>query len=484
MKPTSNSKSVTAVHRHVRESLRRSGLADEKTLVVAVSGGPDSVALLYSLHSLRDELGLRLRGAHLDHGLRGEASKADARFVAEVFESLGIPHTIGQADVQALQKRRRLTLEEAAREARYAFLARVAAEQRADAVATGHTSDDQAETVLLNILRGAGLTGLRGMESVAHRVFDGREITLARPLLNVSRKETEAYCRALGLSPRLDESNLSPRMTRNRVRLEMLPILEQYNPSIKDALLRLSRSAAQDFSYIEAEVERVWASVARADGDSVSLDRKTFKKLPPAIQHHLLRRAVSAVKGGLQEVEQSHIEEMARLISARAGKSLDLPGGLRFDVGYTEAVISASEQATCPLPQLEGEHRLNVPGETSIPGWRVAARVLSGGEMGPFTPQKASQYLERFDLDVVGEELWVRARKPGDRFQPLGMSGTKKLQDFMVDERIPRAWRERVPLVVSPRGIIWVAGYRIADWARVGENTRRVLELRISELRQ
>ncbi|MCI0438596.1 MAG: tRNA lysidine(34) synthetase TilS, partial [Chloroflexi bacterium] len=452
MKPPSGSKTVKAVHRRVRESLRRSGLADGKTLVVAVSGGPDSLALLHSLHNLRDELGLRLHGAHLDHGLRGEASKADACFVAEVFGSLGIPYTIGRADVYALQKRRRLTLEEAAREARYAFLARVAAEQNADAAATGHTSDDQAETVLLNILRGAGLTGLRGMEAVARRVFDGREITLARPLLNVSRKETEAYCRALGLSPRLDESNLSPEMKRNRVRLELLPVLEQYNLSIRDALLRLSRSAAQDILYIEAEVDRVWASVTREGRGSVSLNRNSFKKLPPAIQSHLLRRAVSEVKGSLQDIEQSHIDDMARLIAARAGKSLDLPGGARFEVGYTEAVISLPGQTSCPLPQLEGEYRLNIPGETSIPGWRVAARILPANQTGLASPRKADEYTEKFDLDVVGEELWVRARKPGDRFQPLGMSGTKKLQDFMVDERIPRAWRDRVPLVVSPKG--------------------------------
>lgn len=475
---------VARLHSRVKSALEQSGLTRNKALIVAVSGGPDSLALLHSLHSLRDELGLRLHGAHLDHRLRGEASRADAHFVASVFANLGIGFTTEEADVYAFQNQHKLSLEEAAREVRYAFLASVSHEQRADAIALGHTADDQAETILMHIIRGAGLTGLRGMEATARRSFDGNEVTLVRPLLSVPRSDIEDYCRALGLEPRQDESNLSHEMTRNKVRLELIPSLTQYNPSIRDALLGLSRSAAQDIAYIEEEVDKVWQQTAKQIDDEVVLGIEEFRRLAPAIANHLLRRATLAVKGDLVDVGQSHIEDMARLMLGRAGTSLDLPGGLRFSVGYSDAMLTAMPHDTCPLPPLEGEHTLNIPGETLIDGWHVTAKLLSeskrrGAEDSHRSTEKGSsaEYTKILDFDSVGADLWVRPRIPGDRFQPLGMSQSKKLQDFMVDEKIPRAWRDRVPLVVSPTGIVWVVGWRIADWAKVSGNSAELLEL-------
>jgi tRNA(Ile)-lysidine synthase len=468
-------KVIASLHRHVRQALERSGLTDGKRLVVAVSGGPDSLALLYALHHLRGELGLELHGAHLDHGLRGEASRADARFVAETFRSLGVPFTVEDADVASFRRERGLSLEDAAREVRYAFLFRVAADQQADAIALGHTSDDQAETVLLHLIRGSGLAGLRGMEPATRRALAGHETILARPLLEVSRRETAAYCRAMGLEPRLDESNLSPELGRNRLRLELLPILKRYNPAVRDALARLSRSVAQDLAFIEAQVEAEWDRVARFSDKSLELDRNAFARLPPAIQSHMLRRAVLSVKGDLEDVEQNHIADMVRLMAGPAGKSLDLPGGIRFSVGYAEAMLTPTSRGDlCPLPPLEGEHPLNIPGETTLPGWRVSARLIPLPARG----EGEASYTAILDYTSLGGRLWVRPRRPGDRFQPLGMAQPKRLQDFMVDSRIPRAWRDRVPLVVSPRGIVWVVGWRIAEWARVKDEEGLKLELR------
>ena len=479
-------KEITRLHRHVRVALERSGLAPGKLLVVAVSGGPDSLAMLYALHHLRDSLGLRLHGAHLDHGLRGDASNADARFVAETFRRLDIPFTLEEADVLTFRQEHRLSLEEAAREARYAFLSRVAAEQGADATALGHTANDQAETVLMHIIRGTGLAGLRGMEAVTRRTCGGREIILVRPLLGVSRRETADYCRALKLEPRQDESNLSLELTRNRVRMELLPLLEQHNPAILDALVRLSSTAAQDMAYIEAQVDKVWHEIAREDGDGVALSRDAFSRLAPALQSHLLRRAVLAVKGNLDDLEHNHVEDMARLMVGAAGKSLDLSGGLRFTVSYTEALLRPKERETGALPPLDGQHRLQIPGETLLPGWRVVATILDqhgqlieSPDFNREAPQSDSlSRVACLDYDSLEGELWVRSRVPGDRFQPLGMSQDKKLQDFMVDSKIPRSWRDRVQLVVSPRGIAWVVGWRIAEWAKVAEKTAHAVELR------
>ena len=474
---------VSAVHRRVKAALKQSSLAPEGSLVIALSGGPDSLALVHSLNHLREPLRLQLHGAHLDHSLRGDASREDAEFAADTFRRLEIPFTHQQADVNSFRREHRLSLEQAAREVRYAFLTKVADDERASAVGLGHTADDQAETVLMNIVRGAGLTGLRGMEVASSFVSNGHETVLVRPLLSVSREETTEYCRAVGLQPRLDESNLSLEPKRNRVRLQLLPILEEYNPAVRDALTRLSHSAAKHLVYIEGQVDSVWLEVAQQHDGTVTLDVPAFSGLPSAIQGHLLRRAVSAVKADLQDIQQSHIDAMARLMAGPAGRSLDLPGGLRLSIGYGEATLAPSNLDQCPLPPLEGEHTLRVPGENLLPGWRVMAKLVQETReplkpaLGLIAPSDSLSRRAVVDYGSLGGELVVRPRRPGDRFQPLGMSKPKKLQDFMVDSKIPRPWRSRVPLVVSPRGIVWVVGWRIAEWARIRAGESEGLEL-------
>ena len=494
-------KAVAWLDRQMKKALQQHGLTGGKTLVVAVSGGPDSLALLFALCRLKGELGLELHGAHLDHGLRGDASEADARFVSSVFHKQGVAFTTERADVPSFQRTHRLSPEEAAREVRYGFLAQVASERRADAIALGHTSDDQAETVLMNIMRGSGLTGLRGMEPTTRRTFAEGEVLLVRPLLSASREDTLSYCRALGLEPRLDLSNQSTELRRNRVRLELLPLLEEYNPAIREALIRLSRSAAEEVAHLDSLVDGIWHEAVRREREYVSLKKDVLGRLSTALQAHLLRRAVAEVKGDLNELEQTHIDDMVRLVGGPAGRTLDLPGGIRFSTGYAEATVATARHDPCPLPALEGEHPLAVPGETLVCGWRVSASVVEQSTPEPRSPRAAAaaigeavhdpsmaDYDRREEYgpdglracmshDVLGGGLRVRARRPGDRFQPLGMSGQKKLQDFMVDAKIPRQWRGRVPLVVSLKGIAWVAGWRIADWAKVKDGEFSQLEL-------
>ena len=503
MGPSSaKNKVIKHVHRRVSAALGQSGLAPGKTLIVAVSGGPDSLALLHVLCHLGDAFGLRLHGAHLDHGLRGASSKSDASFVAEVFRGLGMSSTVEEADVNAFRRQNRISLEAAAREVRYNFLARVAANNHTDAIALGHTAGDQAETILMHIIRGSGLTGLRGMLPVTMLNFGGRPARLVRPLLHVSRAEILEYCRARGLEPRLDESNFSLDLDRNRIRLELLPLLEQYNPAIRDALVRLSDSAAQDMDYLKSETDRVWHETARRDESSVTLTRGSFSRLPPALQSQLLRRAMMEVKGDIEDVRHSHIQDMARLMAGPAGRTLDLPGNTRLSVSYESAILAPSDRDHYPLPPLEGQNELEIPGQTLLAGWRVLARLVDprqefderlGTEKpgcGPDAATTQNSNLRRrpvqafpspvtacLNYSSLGGPLWVRSRMPGDRFQPLGMSPAKKLQDFMVDSKIPRLLRDRVPLVTSPRGIVWVVGWRIAEWARAGGEGGQNLEL-------
>lgn len=466
---------ISRVHRAARAALEETGLSAGAYLVVAVSGGPDSLALLYTLHSLASEMGLRLHVAHLDHQLRDAESRDDAEFVLRTCEDLDVPCTAGQVDVPALRRREGRSTEEAAREARYEFLARVASECGADAVALGHTADDQAETVLMHLVRGSALPGLRGMDALSHRVIAGTTVALVRPLLTVWRDETVEYCRARSLAPREDASNVSTEPTRNQVRLELVPEIERYNPSFRAALVRLASAAGQDLRYIERQVDEQWPRVARAKDGEVTLDASALAALPPALANHMLLRAVSAVKQDLTDVEQGHVDEMLRLVYASAGASLDLPGGIRFRVGYGEVSVARADADRCPLPSLKGEHLLKVPGETRLSGWRIEASAI---ESDSSSNEDYAPHTARLDYDAVGRDLTVRSRQPGDRIQPLGMEEAKKLQDLMVDEKVPGEWRDRVPLVVSPRGIVWVVGHRIAHWARVTEATEQILELR------
>lgn len=467
--------------RAVRDALRRVGVAPGARLVVAVSGGPDSLALLYSLHNLASEFGYELHGAHLNHSLRGADSDADASFVEQTFRSLDIPCTVEKADVSAFRQAQKISLEDAARRLRYDFFARVADEQSADCVALGHTSDDQAETVLLHLIRGSGLAGLRGMDYQSDVEFSGVKMKLLRPLLGISRQETTRFCRALKLQPRLDVSNLSTEFSRNRVRLEILPQMEVINPAVKNSLVRLSRSVARDFSYLQSEVDSVLDSVITVQDGVVHVDRTTFADLASSIKHHMIRRAVLLAKSDLIDLTQYHVEEMIRLMSGQPGKFLNLPGGLQFLVSYDRGFISLIDRTPCPLPALTGKTMLLVPGETSVGHWLVRISIIEcqghAYQFGPDiqTSESHLKFTEQFA--ALDDELLVRTRQAGDRFQPLGMSGTKKLQDFMVDAKIPRHWRDRVPLVVTPKGIAWVTGWRIAAWARVRDDSKQALQI-------
>ncbi len=319
-------------------------------LVVAVSGGPDSVALLHLLNGLAKRHPLRLHVAHLNHGLRGEESDEDARYVQGICDRWGVLATIERADVAAMRARYRLSWEAAARQARYDFLARVASTVGASAVALGHTADDQAETVLLHLLRGTGIRGLRGMLPLSRwRSRDGAsEVVLVRPLLEVKRQETEAYCANHGLVPRHDSSNLEERFTRNRIRRSLMPQLRRYNPAVTQALTRLASTVAQDVAYIDQQVQSLWPSIAAREPWGMRLHRQGFNKLHPSIQAHALQRAYAEVAGESRDLNLAQVESMRQLSEQGAGRTLSLGHGLRFFTSYQELVLSRKAPHACP----------------------------------------------------------------------------------------------------------------------------------------
>lgn len=432
-------------------------------VVVGVSGGPDSVCLLHLLSGLRSRLELRLWAGYLDHGLRSGEGEADAAYVAQLCQILKVPFNCHRADTAGYRRQHHLSWEEAARQLRYDFLASVAAQAGTKKVAIGHTADDQAETVLLHLLRGSGLRGLRGMTPKSHR----GELEVIRPLLNVSRKQTEAYCQEWVLNPRLDSTNLSLDFTRNRLRREIMPQLLNLNPRLRQALLRTSHSLAQDLSLVERELLQVWDKVVTAEVGGVSLDKNRLTSFHPSIKRHLLLRLGEAQGVSLEGV---HIEAMLASLT-QPGTALSLPGGLNWIVEYRRAWLGKGLPPS-PLPHLSGEHIILAPGVSHLPGWKVTANIVSAPASAVNKPLTAF-----LDADIAGTRLLVRGWQDGDRFQPLGMAQEKKLQDFWVDARVPRPWRRHVPLVVSPQHILWVVGYRIDDRVKLSPRTRSVLSV-------
>ena len=470
---------VTRFEGDVREALEAAQLTGRR-LVVAVSGGPDSLALLYALHRLRDELGLALHVAHLDHRLRGQDSAADAEFVAQTCAKLGIDCTVENVDVLAFRREHRMSLEEAAREVRYRFLANVAEQVGAEAVVLGHTSDDQVETVLMNVIRGSGLRGLRGMMPVSKQRIAGSDLTLFRPLLNLPKQDTIAYCEALDLTPRADESNRSMEMTRNKVRLELLPLLREMNPAFGDAILRLARNANEALAVVEGAVDAAWSEAVSQVGESICIDRERFFELDAALRSHLVIRALAHVKGDTQGIERIHVDDAVNAVIESSGSQLHLPGGLLLIVEQRSALIYAGDKAFAAASF--DVSPLAVPGVTTVGEWRFTTERLktpSAYRPRDESEQSPREFVERFGRAVDIPSLAVRTRLRGDRFQPLGMAGTKKLKDFMIDEKIPNSLRDSVPLIVTSRGIAWVVGWRIAEWAKVDNDDRECLEIRV-----
>lgn len=433
--------------------------------MVAVSGGPDSLSLLHILWSEREARGLAaVEAAHLDHGLRGEESAAEAAWVSAWCEERGIPCYVGQADVAALAAESKVSKQEAARAARYAFLEETAAQVGATKIATGHTRDDQAETVLMNILRGTGLDGLRGIP-------ERREL-FVRPLLDVSRAEIEDYSAAHRLEPRRDPSNLSSdAYTRNRVRLDLLPRLaREYNPAVADALLRLSEIAGRDLDYLQTQAEMALAEVTREhDVFRLVLDTAGLARLHPALLRHVLRRAIVRLRGTGESITYEYVEWICRAVAAPAPRAftLNLPRPL-CTVRLTDEMLTltlANVSAflaivTVPLP---------VPGMAALTGTDWVIRASPGSLPGAVVVDAGA---------VSSGALTLRNWRQGDRVDPLGMGGRhKKVGDIFTDAKVPRAERHRVPLIADARGIIWVVGHCLADRVKVTPDTRRRLYL-------
>jgi tRNA(Ile)-lysidine synthase len=441
-------------------------------VAVAVSGGADSVALLRLLLELRADLGIVLAVAHFNHGLRGEQSAADQAFVEELAKELELEFHVGHGDVGEHARNSKLSIETAGRELRYRWLATLAREQRLDAIATAHTLDDQAETVLLKLLRGAGTRGLAGVYPV---VANDEATRLVRPLLCTSRNEVESYLTALGQSWREDESNRDRRFLRNRVRHELLPLLErEFNPNIRGVLNDLAEVSRAEEQYWHEKVARELAERTGSSSNAEALDFANdgnaqtgklvldgFANLPTALQRRLLKGFAERHRLTL---DFAHIE---RLRSCAVGECprVELPGGrLASSDGSALSLRTARSQ----LSAVTFRYGLPIPGEVRIPelGFTLRALIVRS-ELA-----QEAQPADLLSLDLVGTELTVRNWCPGDRFWPAHSRSEEKLKRLFAEKRVPAGERPSWPVVLSGEEIVWVRGFPVASeyrWRGKGE---------------
>ncbi|MBU0986203.1 MAG: tRNA lysidine(34) synthetase TilS [Proteobacteria bacterium] len=454
----------------------------QDSVLVGVSGGPDSVALLNVLYTIAPAFFLRLGIAHLNHGLRSPDSDQDAEFAASLAKTFDLPFYVHKADVRSYRIENRLSLEEAARRIRYAFLKDVALKNGFDKIALGHHCDDNAELVLMNLLRGSGPLGISGMPAKR----DGK---IVRPLINLKRREIMAYLDEKGLKYVCDVSNLDQTFLRNRIRHDLVPRLKaSYNPKIVDTLNRLALIVGAEEDWMDAVVQPIFDDVVLAEQkDCIRLCVSGLCQIHVAAQRRVMRKAIERLKGNLRRISFGHIDALIRLVTCGPvyGK-LDLPDRIRARRKKDVFLLSREKTALRDLNLENGryaaftfEYHIDAPGSFFIKELNTKMIFSKTEKEGLPAFSSAGHQTGFFDMERIRFPLTLRSYRPGDRFTPLGMTGTQKVKKYFINQKVLRPERMRCPVLLSRDKIIWVVGHRIDESVKIRSTTRNVLKVEL-----
>lgn len=448
-------------------------------IIVAVSGGPDSICLLHLLSSIKDEFALELYAAHVNHCLRGKESEGDEAYVRDFCKSIGIPLYTKKVDINEYAKNKKLSSETAGREVRYLFFSELLEKLKADKIALAHNANDQAETMLMRIMRGTGIEGLLGIKPIREGIY-------IRPLLFLTRKEIERYCKENQLNPRIDSSNLQNIYNRNKIRLELIPyIQENFNKDIIQSLNRLSMLITADNDFIEQESELRYESYSKRENKKVILVKEAFNE-KEAIITRMLRMAIRDIKGDLNNFEAKHIYDVMALQSQGTGKSIMLPGGITADNTYGDISLyyrsKEKDLIKAEVFEIIDTNKLETAEKS---GTAIQIRLketdyeikFSFEDKGLGLNLKKDNFVKFFDYEKIKSKIIIRTRKEGDKFTPYGMKGQKKLKDFFMDEKIPKDQRDTIPLLCFDEEIAWVVGYRVSENFKVTKDTNKILKV-------
>jgi len=454
----------------VKKTIRKYHLLNAgDRVLVAVSGGPDSVCLLSVLQTFAKELDLTLHLAHLNHLFRGKESADDALFVADLAHKTGIPVTIEQVDVPAFCRERGLSAQAGAREVRYAFLDRVARSVNASRIATGHTATDQAETILMRLLRGAGISGLSAIPPKRGNII--------RPLIESTREEILTYLHAAALPFVSDSSNAKPVYMRNRIRMELLPLLKGFNPRIVETLAFEAALIRDEDEAMRFCLDEKASGVFMQENATVVIKRTEFRNLLPALRRRILKKTADLCGADSSRISVVQIEQALTFMEeTQTGRTMNFLPGLTIEREYDRFLVTATGAPAA------FSRTIALAGLTAVPELGIEIEIVPGEPGTPAWDIQNYRWQAVFDYDKMGLPLTVRSRRPGDVFCPSGMGGRhKKLQDYLVDEKIPRRNRDRVPLICAGNDIVWVLGYRTDERFLPSPDSRRVMMVRVRD---
>ncbi|QCX33760.1 tRNA lysidine(34) synthetase TilS [Caloramator sp. E03] len=431
-------------------------------IIIGLSGGPDSTALIHVLNSLKELYDIKLYSAHINHMIRGEEAKRDEEYARILSQSLSVPFYLKRFDVLNYAKDMKMSLEEAGRFIRYSFFNEIAQRVGANKIALAHNMNDQAETVIMRFLRGSGISGLGGIKPVR----DGKYI---RPLIECNRDEIEEYCKTNNLNPVIDSTNKKNIYVRNRIRLEVIPYLKNhFNSNIIENLYRMAEIIRDEDDFIQKEVLKHIEEIKLRDGFNI----KKFNELHTALKRRIIRSILQQVKGNLNGIEGKHIEECIEIIkNDDTGKSISLPDNIECLLEYDIFKIRKRNEIK------SYEYELKIPGKIILyeEGLEISTNVIEREN----EIYKDTMFIKYFDYDKIKSGLKVRTRKDGDFMYPKGMNGRKKIKDIFIDKKIPRDMRNRFPLIALGNEILWIPKIRDTRNYKIDKNTLRILEIKI-----
>lgn len=469
----------TNFEKNVADFINRNNcIKQHDRILLAVSGGADSIALLLSLCNLKE--GQLLNNdficAHINHQLRAEDADTDENFVLDLCEKLSIPVITRRIDVRRAAYENNLSIETAARRLRIDTLLDIAKTENCTSIATGHHKDDNAETILQRLSRGTGLRGLAGIWPV--KSFTG--INFVRPLLTVTRNQIIEYLQQKNYPWRTDHTNADCTYTRNFIRHRLIPdLLNDYNGSLSDDLLELSLAAQKLYSSVCDNADNIQQNALCCSDKNVILDSTVFPSLHPEVTIELIRRALTAAGVGQADLTHRHYQRILNLAQKNiSGTKIELPGGISILYEYCRLIFSAANQQK----SLDGTEsaKITIPCSIEFAGCLIEASIIEVSAVKPLKLETENSFTEHFDLDKLELPLTIRFRRPGDRFIPFGSTTEKKVGKFLTDQRIPRKIRENSLIVEDAEKIIWLWPVRMSEQAKITEDTRKILRLRIT----
>ena len=442
-------------------------------VLVALSGGPDSVCLLHMLYRIKDKFNLKLGAIHINHMLRGEEADKDENYIIDLCEQMGIKHYVKRINIEYIAKETNVSLETAGRNERYKAFEEIKIKDKYNKIAVAHNANDQAETILMRIMRGTGLEGLTGIKPQ-------REGGIIRPILCLNRQEIEDYCEYNGLNPRIDASNYDRHYSRNRVRLDILPYMrDNFNKDIIDTLNRMTLLLQKDNEFIEEYSQKCYNIYCKKHNNKLEILKELFEKEMESIITRVVIIAFKEISKSYQNFEMKHIYEIVNLAFRETGKKINLTNNIICENLYGNIVLSKNDNKyynSCVKTEIKLD-KDNIIENIEFNNYIINFEVIENKKKEKFTK---NNLIKLFNYDKIEKEILIRYRKDGDKIIPLGMSGSKKVKDIFINSKVPREERDNTPILCFDDKISWIVGYKTSQLFKIDSDTKMILKITVN----